>query len=253
MQSGSKRTFFEQQVHHRVDGGRRPKSRPLPSALRGTEALLAGVEVGGLQHSRVSPTLEPGLRTQHRSGEARSKRDGQKASSCEQPVGVARVGESAPLVARSGRSEALSSDHHAQESVFDPLRTFLSGSQNSGPRAWDSPPRLSPACASGPARSLAAPRGPRLSPYHRPKMSRQTLEEDDDDLAPRRCPNSGQRAASPRRTAALSRYVLAVDLQRHACRHHRRCHRRHRHTPGATNPTQRSGHRHSPDRAQPKL
>ena len=88
---GSKRTFFEQHGQHRVDGGRRPKSRPWPSALRGTDALLAGVEVGGLQHSRISPTLEPGLRTQHRSGEARSKRDGQKASSCEQPVAV-RIG-----------------------------------------------------------------------------------------------------------------------------------------------------------------
>ena len=128
---GSKRTFFEQHVQHRVDCGRRPKSRPLPSALRGIEALLAVVEVGVLQHSVISPTLRTGLRTQHRSGEARSKRDGQKASSCEQPVGVARAGDSAPLAARSRWNATLSSDHHAQESVFDPLRTFLSGSQNS--------------------------------------------------------------------------------------------------------------------------
>jgi hypothetical protein len=111
---GGKRTFFEQQVQHRVDGGRRPKSRPLSSALRGIEALLAVVEVGALLHSVISPTLETGLRTQHRPGEARSRWDGQKASSCEQPVGVARAGDSAPLVDRSGRSEALSSAHHAQ-------------------------------------------------------------------------------------------------------------------------------------------
>ena len=103
----------------------------MPSALRGIEALLAVVEVGVLQHSVISPTLRTGLRTQHRSGEARSKRDGQKASSCEQPVGVARAGDSAPLAARSRWNATLSSDHHAQESFFDPLRTFLYGSQNS--------------------------------------------------------------------------------------------------------------------------
>ena len=95
------------------------------------EALLAVVEVGALQHSVISHTLRTSLRTQHRPGEARSRSDGQKASSCEQPVGVARAGDSAPLAARSRWNATLSSDHHAQESVFDPLRTFLSGSQNS--------------------------------------------------------------------------------------------------------------------------
>ena len=115
---GQKRTFFEEQVQDRVDGGRRPKSRPLPPALRGMGTLLAGVEVGALLHSRISPALEPSLRTQHRPGEARSKRDEQKASSCEQPVGVVRAAHSAPLAARSGWTEVLFSGRASQPTFF---------------------------------------------------------------------------------------------------------------------------------------
>ena len=45
---GRLRTFSQHHGHLRADGGRRPKNRPSPSALRGTEALLAVKEVGVL-------------------------------------------------------------------------------------------------------------------------------------------------------------------------------------------------------------
>ena len=52
--------FFQQDDHLRVDDDRRPKSRPLSSALRGMEALLALVEVKVHLSSRILLTAAPG-------------------------------------------------------------------------------------------------------------------------------------------------------------------------------------------------
>ena len=85
-----------------------------------------------------------------------------------------------------------------------PSRTWLGYKQSTCRGLGTAPPLLSPACARGPARSLADPRGTRLPPWHRKKMSGRCIVEDDDDLAPRRGPNSDILAtASPRRTAAV--------------------------------------------------
>ena len=70
----------------------------MPSALRGIEALLADDEVGVLQSSRFLLTAAPGRRPLRRPPEATAGWDGQKASSCEQPVDGVRAGDGAPIL-----------------------------------------------------------------------------------------------------------------------------------------------------------
>ena len=93
-----------------------------------------------------------------------------------------------------------------------PSRTWLGYKQSTCRGLGTAPPLLSPACARGPARSLADPRGTRLPPWHRKKMSRRCLEEDDDDLAPRRGRNSD---SISEKDSSRCRDVGADDLQHH--------------------------------------
>ena len=62
---------------------------------------------------KIEKKIAP-LRPPENTGE----RDGRKASSCEQPVGVVRAAHSAPLAARSGWTEVLSSGRASQPTFF---------------------------------------------------------------------------------------------------------------------------------------
>ena len=115
---GRLRTFSEHHGHLRVDGDRRPKNRPSPSALGGTEALLAVEEVGVLQSSRFLLTAAPGRHTLHRPPEATQGWDGQKASFCEQAVDVTRAGDGAPLASTSCRKTTLEPGRPSQRPLF---------------------------------------------------------------------------------------------------------------------------------------
>ena len=93
-----------------------------------------------------------------------------------------------------------------------PSRTWLGYKQSTCRGLGTAPPLLSPACARGPARSLADPRGTRLPPWHRKKMSGRCIVEDDDDLAPRRGRNSD---SISEKDSSRCRDVGADDLQHH--------------------------------------
>ena len=93
-----------------------------------------------------------------------------------------------------------------------PSRTWLGYKQSTCRGLGTAPPLLSPACARGPARSLADPRGTRLPPWHRKKMSGRCIVEDDDDLAPRRGRNSD---SISEKDSSRCRDVSADDLQHH--------------------------------------
>ena len=115
---GSKRTFFQQQDHLRVDGERRPKSRSWHSVLSARATLLGVVEVNMLQPLRIQLTTAPGRHTLHRPPEATQGWDGQKASFCEQAVDVTRAGDGAPLASTSCRKTALEPGRPSQRPLF---------------------------------------------------------------------------------------------------------------------------------------
>jgi hypothetical protein len=134
---GAKRTFLRQCCHLRVDGARHLKSFPSPSALGGKEALiLALVEVNELQPLRILLIAASGRHALHRSPEATGGWNGQKASSCEQPVrgGWVRVAQSAPLAAMSHGHRTRPICHQpgrpSQPTPFSLVECFASPSQD---------------------------------------------------------------------------------------------------------------------------
>ena len=112
------RTFLQQLDHLRVDGERRSKSRSWHSVLSARATLLGLVEVKVLQPFRILLTVGSGLRAQHSSRQPRVGWDGQKASSCEQPVGGVRAGHGAPLVAMSRWKTTLEPGRPSQPTSF---------------------------------------------------------------------------------------------------------------------------------------
>ena len=112
------RTFLQQLDHLRVDGERRSKSRSWHSVLSARATLLGLVEVKVLQPFRILLTVGSGLRAQHSSRQPRVGWDGQKASSCEQPVGGVRAGHGAPLVAMSRWKTTLEPGRPSQPTLF---------------------------------------------------------------------------------------------------------------------------------------
>ena len=119
------RTFLQQLDHLRVDGERRSKSRSWHSVLSARATLLGLVKVNVVQHFRILPTVASGLRAQHSSCQPKVKWDGQKASSCEQPVDVARAGDGAPLASTSCRKTTLEPGRPSQPTLFS-ARSSLS-------------------------------------------------------------------------------------------------------------------------------
>ena len=97
----------------------------------------------------------------------------------------------------------------AAEDVSDARKCSPHPNRGLGTARRETQPR---ACARGPARSLADPRGTRLPPWHRKKMSGRCLVEDDDDLAPRRGRNSD---SISEKDSSRCRDVGADKLQRH--------------------------------------
>ena len=119
------RTFLQQPDHLRVDGERRSKSRSWHSVLSARATLLGLVKVNVVQHFRILPTVASGLRAQHSSCQPKVKWDGQKASSCEQPVDVARAGDGAPIASTSCRKTTLEPGRPSQPTLFS-ARSSLS-------------------------------------------------------------------------------------------------------------------------------
>ena len=70
------------------------------------------------QPLRIRLTSAPGRHTLHRPLEATQEWDGQKASSCEQPVDVTRAGDGAPLASTSCRKTALELGRPSQPTSF---------------------------------------------------------------------------------------------------------------------------------------
>ena len=97
----------------------------MPSALRGTAALLAVVEAMVLQSFRILLTVGSGLRAQHSSRQPRVGWDGQKSSSCEQPVGGVRAGHGAPLAAMSRWKTTLEPGDSPSHRITDETLLFL--------------------------------------------------------------------------------------------------------------------------------
>jgi hypothetical protein len=95
------------------------------SVLSARATLLGLVKVNVVQHFRILPTVASGLRAQHSSCQPKVKWDGQKASSCEQPVDVARAGDGAPLASTSCRKTTLEPGRPSQPTLFS-ARSSLS-------------------------------------------------------------------------------------------------------------------------------